>query len=207
MASVEITLAGAEATSRELARLGSEAPRAMNAALNRTMTMVRTRAVRAVAADLGLPQKLVRPSMTLVRSTWSTLTATLRIRGQRIPLIRFLRGAQPRRAVHIPGRLSVWPALGTPPFVATMRSGHRGIFARRLPTRSRVGRPRGSPGLPIAQLYGPSVPDAMVRAKLDETLRAEGVDLLRANLIHEIVYRLAKSRESASPESSTEPTA
>ena len=132
-----------------LRRLRRQAPRAVARALNRAAGSARTAMTRAVAPDMGLPQKVVRPAITVVKATPQRLASRVEARGARIPLITFrARGPEPSRGrgrgvrARMPGGAGHYPHA----FIATMPSGHRGVFQR-------VGRSR----LAIRELKGPSV--------------------------------------------------
>jgi hypothetical protein len=67
-----------------------------------------------------------------------------------------------------------------------MASGHAGVFARRTPSRSRVGKRRSSPGLPIVEQYGPSLPQVAVKQRILEAGQAVGEAAFTKNLTHEL---------------------
>ena len=100
-------------------------------ALKRGTKSARTHAARVVSKDIGLKVGDVRKRIRLKEPNGQTLTGELRADLKRIPLIKF-KGGRKRRPRHA--------------FVATMPTGHEGIFKRR-------GRSR----LPIRELFGPSV--------------------------------------------------
>lgn len=177
-----------------LQALQQNAPRAIMRALNRTMQNVQTVAVRETARDMGLRQADVRPSIAIDGARPDRLVARLIATGARIPLIKFgATGPEPSRgrgrgvAYRLPGGRGRHPRA----FIATMRSGHRGVFVRRGPSRSRAGRPRSSPGLPIQELFGPSIPRSF--AKQFPAMRARADEMLSKNLQHEIDFLLRRS--------------
>jgi hypothetical protein len=69
-----------------LGALGREAPKAVNRAINRTGDMARTQVVRVLAKQTGLPQKTIRRSVKVKRSTWGDLTYTLKSAGGDVAL-------------------------------------------------------------------------------------------------------------------------
>ena len=75
-------------------------------------------------------------------------------------------------------------------FVAVTPSGHRGIFARKIPSESRKGKPRGSPGLKIRQLMGPSLARAIVAARIFEAMQARAEAELAKHVTHELDFAL-----------------
>lgn len=61
----------------QLGALGKEGPKVLNRAVNRTGDMARTRVVKTLAVQTGLPQKLIRRSIKTRRSDWDNLRYTL----------------------------------------------------------------------------------------------------------------------------------
>jgi hypothetical protein len=139
-------------------------------ALNRSMATARTQAVREVAKELGIAQAPIRERIVQDRATLKRLETTLRFTGKRLRLIDL--GAK-QTATGVTYRGHGGRALVRGAFLATMQSGHTGVFKRKLPTLSRKGRPRSSPALPIRELYGLSVPFVATKQHiLESTLRA-----------------------------------
>lgn len=154
--------------------LGARAPLAAARALNRSMASVQTAAVRDVAADLHIAQKDVRRGFSLERATASTLLARLVVTGRRLPLLAF-RARQTQRGVSYDLGRGRKVAGGA--FIATMRSGHVGVFRRRAARR-----------LPILELFGPSLPRVFTAAKLAAARLRLAEELMRKNLAHEIAF-------------------
>lgn len=100
-------------------------------ALKRGTKSARTHAARVVSRDMGLKVGEVRNRIRLKEPTGQTLTGELGGSLKRIPLIK-LKGGRKRRPRHA--------------FIATMPTGHEGVFKR-----------AGSKRLPIRELFGPSV--------------------------------------------------
>ena len=66
----EVDVKGLRQFENMLGALGAEAPKAVNRALNRTGDMAKTQVVKALARQTGLPQKLIRRSVKVKRSSW-----------------------------------------------------------------------------------------------------------------------------------------
>lgn len=129
---------------RLIRRVRDRAPVAVARAVNKSATSARTALVRAVAKDVGLTQKTIRPQIVLgAARPGRNPAATLRVPTKRIPLIKF--GAK-QFSYGVRARLKGGAQKYPGAFVATMRSGHTGVFRR-----------RGKPRLPIAELHGPSL--------------------------------------------------
>jgi hypothetical protein len=102
-------------------------PRATATALNRTNERVRTQIVKGLSGSLGILQKRVRRRVILpraLRATRHKLTASGLTLFTFVPEIYRLRTVEARREAQGPNR-----------FIATMPSGHVGLFRRRGPTR------------------------------------------------------------------------
>lgn len=168
-------------TEKALDRLKERAPYVCARALNRSITSGRVVMTKAIAQDLGLQQQVVREELVIGEAKPTKLTATLTVRGKRIPLIDFrARGPEPSRGrgrgvtARLPGGAGRYPHA----FIATMRSGHRGVFQRTGAAKR----------LPIHELRGPSLPfvfDKYIPLGLE---RCEAV--LYKNLEHEFAFAM-----------------
>jgi|SRR5581483_9990065 len=178
---IEVRVEGVQQFRDRLAALGANAPLAVSRALNRTMVSIRRKVIRALAQEVSIRQADVAPATTLLRSTARGMTAVIRVSGRRIPLVAF--GAR-QTAAGVTYRLSAG-GRGLVPgsFLATMASGHRGVFRRKGRTR-----------LPILELFGPSLPYVTIRRRLFQAQQAAGVALLERNLQHEIDFLLQQGR-------------
>lgn len=138
----------------EAKRLLADTPRAMPKIITRSVNKVavkaRTKIIRRVASEIAVKQKDLRQrNVKLKKANYSTQTATIKITGKRIPLIRF--GAkQTKKGVTYKIKKSGGRKKITGAFVEAMSSGHRGAFRR-----------KGKSRLPIVELFGPSIPAAM----------------------------------------------
>ena len=134
---------------RSLRSFGRRAPRMASAALNRTAKGVATEWKKAVSEDIGIKQSAVAKQMKVRKSKATTLQASVSVKDRRIPLIELgARGKEPSRGK---GRGVTYKILGRRrrrrhAFIATMRSGHRGVFKRTSKRRR-----------PITELHGPSI--------------------------------------------------
>lgn len=81
-----------------LGALGAEAPKAVNRAINRTGDMARTQVVRTLTKQTGLPQKVIRRSVRVTRSSWEDLTYTLKSAGGDVAL-KYFRKRETREGV------------------------------------------------------------------------------------------------------------
>lgn len=178
----------------KLQQLGAAAPSAIARALNRSIASAKTAMVSAVASDMGLKVSDVRGRIgTVEASAPDRLKATLTASPARVPLIDFnARGPEPSRGkgggvtARMPGGAGRYPNA----FIATMRNGHRGVFAR-VGSGSRRSIGAWSTNLPIKELRGPSIEHVFVK-HVDVGL-ARGQEQLVKNLQHELQYAIRGS--------------
>ncbi len=132
---------------KALQKLGSRSTVAQVRALNRSASTARTGMTRLIAADMKLKAGTVRERIAIQEARQARLSAVLNASLKRIPIIDFnAKGPQPSRGK---GRgVTARTATRNYPhaFIATMRSGHRGVFQR-----------KGVNRLPIQELRGASV--------------------------------------------------
>jgi hypothetical protein len=170
---------------REVRQLGERFPVAAARALNRTMATAQTRAVREIAADTGLAQREVRKALDVTRATPRRLLATLAAASRRLVLTAFKARPVAAGVTYSTGR---GRRLIPGAFIATMRSGHVGVFKR---LRASVRRSPGawSPNLPIDELRGPSIQRVALKI-LAARLAKDIADVFPKNLAHEVSFLL-----------------
>lgn len=161
--------------------LGKEEIRARVRALNRAIGTANTDARRAIAEDTNLPQNVIAKSLAVQRAVFGRPEAILSATGRRIPLYDFTRQRKTR------GRPTGRGAIPGA-FIAQLKSGHVGIFKRIGQSRSRKGLPRHAPGLPIVELFGPSLPFVFTNEKIMGALVANAKENLIKNYRHEVQF-------------------
>lgn len=162
--------------------------RAIMRALNKTAQQARTGASRDVrAAGYNIKASAIKRSFTIDRATPSKLSVTLRATGAPIGLINY--GAvQTKKGVTVRvknGRKTLKHA-----FIATMPNGHKGVFERVGTGHKKVtkdGRAYMS-GLPIRELFGPAIPDALSNDVVQKALAQFIADKYPAILAHEVEW-------------------
>lgn len=170
-------------TDRAFKRLKEGARPAIARALNRSAGSAKTAMVRVIAADLGLKAGDVRDHVVVKEARPDNLTATFFASGKRLPLIDFrARGPEPSRgkgrgvSARLPGGAGRYPNA----FIATMGSGHRGVFVRRP----------GSGRLPITELHGPSIAQSFRKNVSIGAARAK--EQLIKNIQSELRFAMSK---------------
>ena len=144
---------------------------ALPRALNKMVAQVKTGSARGMR-DAGYNLKVsdIKKGLKVINATSSRLVATVQASGRPIPLIGY--GArQTAKGVSVSvlhGRKVITHA-----FIATMPSGHKGVFVRVGDQHKKVNRKGGTvwSGLPIKELFGPSVPDGLANKAVQETLQ------------------------------------
>ena len=169
---------------------------AVTSAINKVAALARTQAVREMKQIYALPASALRRAIFVNRATRTTLTATLKAEGSPLPLILF-KARQTKKGVTYEikrGRRVLFPHA----FIATMSSGHRGVFARgKYASNQFIGRHKRLKryplsDTPITQIVGVGVVtsfgQAEVQAVLEATVREKFPDILR----NQIEFRLGK---------------
>lgn len=160
--------------------------KALPFALNKTMDQVKTASARQVK-DVGYNLKVsdIKKSLVQQRARPGALTASVTASGRPVPLGRY--GArQTKKGVSVQvlnGRKVISHA-----FIATMPNGHKGVFVRVGKGHKKVkkaGRVIMS-GLPIKELFGPSLADAFANKQVQDVIAKLIADkfpeLLRAQI-------------------------
>lgn len=127
-------------------------------AANKAIRSARTASVRAIAKDLpGVRQKRIRDMMTMRLARTTSWSAYIEPRdGRRIPISEFA-ARQTQRGVTY--RTQEGRRLIPGAFLATMKSGHSGVFKR-----------KGKRRLPIYETFGPSIPFVFIRARIQQPI-------------------------------------
>jgi hypothetical protein len=159
----------------ELNLAARDAKPAVVRALNRTIDAVKTRASREVrAAGYKLKAADIKKAIRINRATPGRMRADATASGRPIPLVQYGAKQTGKGAVSVDvlnGRKTLKHA-----FIATMTSGHTGVFERYGPLVVRTNRKRGQSKMhqQIRQLFGPGIPDAL----LNKAVEAALVDLI-----------------------------
>jgi Prophage minor tail protein Z (GPZ) len=150
-------------------------------ALNKTATTVRARAARQIrSVGYGIKIAAIKKSITIRKANRAELTAIVRAAGKPIPLINY--SARKNKSgvtvAVLNGKKTIDGA-----FIATMHTGHKGVFVRVGSAAERHAIGRGAlkvskgpkkysykHGLPIRELFGPSVPNAFANTIVQNAL-------------------------------------
>jgi len=141
-------------------------PKAAAVALNRTAATVRSVAVKSIADDLGIKQKMVRAATQIRKATpGNALTATIEARGKGIPVI--LLKPSPKKVIRPqPGQgISFQKGKGVRGFIAGAFIGRRRSTGK-LAVWKRSGKRREF----LNMQFGPSIP--IIFEQIQSALRA-----------------------------------
>lgn len=154
-------------------------PRVMSRSLNRTAQQARTEVSRSLSRRIGLRVKDVRSRVILQKASYSNWRSAVKISGKRLPLIRF-KPKQTRTGVTYKfGRSRI---LVHHAFLATMPSGHTGVFRRKTTAR-----------LPITELRGPSLGQVFTDAQAEANrIYRQSLARLEKNIMDQVNLILAK---------------
>jgi len=163
-------------------------------ALNRTATTVRAAAVREIRAEYpGLKAGAIRDELKITRARRDQLEAIITLKGDRIPLIDFS-ARQTKKGVSV--QIKRGRKLIPHAFIATMKSGHKGVFVRvksvkplvfRFGPGSRLTQKKND--LPIAELSSLSLPRAFVNKNVQAVLKRLAAETFSKNFAAELSYR------------------
>jgi hypothetical protein len=140
---MDITVQNADVVTADLAGVSAKAMRGAIRAMNRAIASGRTAMVREMARDTGLKVGDVRDALSIREASLAVAQASFGAGLKRIPLIYFKARATKRGVTYA---LTGSRNRISNAFLATMKSGHQGVFARKTPKR-----------LPIVERFGPSL--------------------------------------------------
>lgn len=156
--------------------------------LNKVIKPVQSAAVKGIAKDMRLTQKVVRASTKTDRAAFWRLTASVEGSGKRIPIID-LNAKPTKKGVTYKGQSG--RRLIPSAFISTMpnslefagASRHEGVFSR-----------RGEKRLPIDELYYVSIPHVFVKHKITQAMGLVADERWTKNLDHELKFFLSRAK-------------
>ena len=171
-----VALENMDAVVADLAGVPAGINRAAVRAMNRAMTGGRAEVASQVGKDVGLRVGVVKDALPIRKASVGRLEAAFGTGLKRIPLVDFgATGPEPSRGRGRGVSYKLGAKRGRIPnaFLATMASGHRGVFRRKAVAR-----------LKILELYGPSL--GHVLAKYRPAGLARVRDAFETNFTHEL---------------------
>jgi len=175
-----------------LTRYIGEEQKAVVRALNKTAIQARTAASQEVrAAGYNIKASAIKSSFAIQKASRGKLVVTLKSTGRPIALINY--GArQGKNGVSV--QVKAGRSVLRHAFVATMQNGHRGVFERTGKTHKKVMR-NGKmirSGLPIKELYGPSIPQSLANEAVNKAIMAKIRQKFPQILRHELAFAASK---------------
>lgn len=168
-------------------RSAESMPKAIASAINKMAAQVKTAASREIrGAGYNLKASTIKAGIRIKRASSGDLSASVIASGRPIPLIEFAAQDIYPRGVSVKvfkGRKVIKDA-----FIVRLKNGHRAVCVRKPEAKAKKVERNGKPawsGLPIRQLYGPSLPDAMVNKAVEQAIRAMVADKFPKILAHE----------------------
>jgi hypothetical protein len=179
---MSITVANADAVIADLNGMQGKVMRGAVRSMNRAIASGRTAMVREIARDTGLKSGDVRDALPIRNATSASPRAAFGATLRRIPLIYF-KARVPKRKGGVSYSLAGGKSYISNAFIATMPSGHQGVFTR-----------RGKKRLPIVELFGPSLGHVFAKYRPIGIQRTK--DAFDTAFAHEL-SRLADKQEPA----------
>jgi hypothetical protein len=156
-------------------------------AANDTATTARSRIVKTVSERVNLLQKRIREDTNIEKANLSKLDARAIIYRRQVPLVEF-----PHITSFVGTSVSVRKdrnaELYRHRFKATMRSGHVGIYERRM-----RGSGRPYPRLPIDEALGPGIGNVF-HYNDEQIVFSDMMDLFQKNVFDRATYILSQAR-------------
>lgn len=175
---IQISVDGVSAVRADLQAYPSKLQTVMVRTINRSIGSVQTVMVREMARDLTLKQKDVREALRLRLATLQRQEAVLSASLKKLMLIDFsAKGPEPSRGKGAGVTYKLTGITGRIPnaFIATMPSGHRGVFVRKAKARLGI---RELEGVSLGHVFGKYRPMGIAR----------GREVLVPNLQHELAF-------------------
>jgi len=158
-------------------------PTVLMRSLNKTLQTTQSTAIKTMANQTGVKQKILRDFLLMTKAQKQKLTAILSApHKKRLTLLMIDSHAKQNArgvAYHIGGQRKQLDHA----FMATMKNGHRGIYARKS----------GAKRLPIRELQGPSVAHIFMQPELQILMKSTIDDRWPVLLMHELHYALQRS--------------
>jgi hypothetical protein len=170
-----------------LATVKNGARDAIRLAANQTAGTARSEIAKTVASRIQLTQTRIKKDVRIRKASFTKTTAEVWILSKFVPLIDFPHTVRLRGGINVGIRKGRARELFRHKFEATMSTGHRGIFERRMFASGKVaGR------LPIDESFGPRI-GSVFHANDEQRVFSEMMALFQKNLIQKAEFLLKKA--------------
>lgn len=173
------------AIERMLRGIPNAMPKIISRAINRTATPAKTQTAREISRDAAIKIGDIKKFITLIKATYQRWQAEIGISRRRIALKKF--GArQTKKGVSYKVRKKGSREKIPSAFIATMGTGHEGVFKR-----------KGQSRYPIRELYGPSLGHVFEEAgTIAADVTKTAYEKLAANIDSQVKFLLARRRSA-----------
>lgn len=168
-------------TEKDLKKEAGIARRGMARALNRTMVTGRKLAIAEIQKDLLLKTAPFRKQLNIVRATPKNLVVKIRAKRASTPAIAYKGVRQNKRGVTVKYRKSKPRLLHKGAFIATVKSGHKGVFRR-----------KGKKRFPIQEILGPNT--IAIFEQVVPAVEKQLYPVLNKNITHDVNFLRNKSK-------------
>ena len=145
-----------KALQRNIKALGGKMPSIMSRALNKTIITARAEMAREIARRMKMRIGKVKEKTDLFKATYSNWRASIKLSSRRIPLIQ-QQARQTKVGVRYWQAKTQTRTVIQSAFIATMPSGHKGVFARATIVKGLYRQMKGKNKEAIYELRGPSL--------------------------------------------------
>ncbi len=174
-------------------------PVVLSRSINKTLDGVKTDASTEIRAVITAKKSMVDKTFKTMKSTPKFLSARFESRGRPLPLIEYS-ARQTAKGVSVQVKRQEARKVIAGTFIATMKSGHKGVFwrewhaAERKPKDKRMAYSKLPKRyrLPIEQRFGPRVPDILENMPVMNAVLSKADDRLHKNIEHELSFEVSK---------------
>lgn len=154
-------------------------PNARRRTLNKLAQLAKSEAVRSIRARYRFKASVVRRAIVISRANFRALTAEVKAVGRNTPIIEF--GARQTRKGVTVGVSKGKRKLLRSAFIATMKSGHTGVYWR-----------KGKKRLPIQEVHTIGVTHALASIAVTAAMKKIINTKLRSTYDHELAFELKR---------------
>lgn len=203
-----------------LADLKGAGTRVTVRAVNKTLSGVKTDSSAAIRVEVTAKKAAVDETFKISKASAANPRAYIASTGKPLALIDYS-SRQTNNGVSVQVRKDRTRKVVKHSFIASMKSGHKGVFWRRWHEKSTTMKLNKTDKaimrsgfvwsaklnryvpmawlpkqyrLPIEELYGPRVPDIMSNDPVMKSILTKADDRLHKNIVHELDYELSKHK-------------
>lgn len=199
MITIKINAEDMAKVKKALAGVSGAVDRVCMRAINDGLVGMKTDASAEIRSVITLKKSTVDATFKTVKASVTSLSGVFASTGKPVPLIEY--GArQTTKGVSVQVKRGNPRSVVVGAFIATMKSGHKGVFWRewhqaiRKPVNRNIpyGKLPKKYRLPISQRYGPRVPDILSNEPVMAAVLKKADDRMHTNIDRQINYELSK---------------